>query len=306
MSKKPILTVDFGGTTVKYLVIANNEEVANAITDSKSIIGSHSLAALDVVTKFRDFSAQCGKLFGIAIAFNSPVKNSTFVRWGVIKGKWQYQDFEKNLRNAGISPNVPIIIINDAKSALYAELKIGSAKGYANAVMLTFGTAIGGGVLIEGKLVNGKSALGAELSNLVMSFDGFNFNKIQFSHSIASMRSLEAHYHHKTNLNKSGKEIFALYDKNDPNAKYVVTSFYKSIAVLIFNCVYAYGPEVIVIGGGLSNRDASLNEIKNEVDLLEETLKMDIDTKIKLAKIKNKAGNYGAYFYLLDQKELYD
>lgn len=300
MVHKNILSIDFGGTSVKYLLINNRKEIDSSITLSSKIINSHISAAIDVVKKVNYFEKEHGEIDGLAISFNSPVKNSSFVRWGEIKGKWVYKDFKKILYSQNLSKNIKVKIINDAKAALYAEFNDGVAKGFDNAVMLTFGTAIGGAAIIEGKLVNGISALGAELSNPVMFFDGYNYESIKLWHSFASMSTLINNFEKLTKRKITGKAIFDLYDEGNDDAKKVVNSLLRSIAIIIFNTVYIYGQEITVIGGGLSNRDKIINEINNELEILSEKLRMEIPTKIALASVRNKAGNYGAYYYFLD------
>lgn len=300
-SDKNILAIDFGGMSVKYFLIKDEKEIDNAITDSKIVMDFDKLVD-DIALKFNDFQNKYGSIFGIAMSFNSPVVEESKVRWGYIDGFWKYNDIKKALSDKKVISKDLIHIINDGKSAAYAELKIGAAQGKDEMVMLTYGTAIGGAAIINGTVVNGKFGLGAGLSNPILGYDGENLDSISIWCQHASMTTLQNNYQKFSGVFKNGKEIFDLFDEGkDEHALKAVDMLYNGIAIQVFNCCYTYGPDIILIGGGLSNRQTVAKEIMTKVEVIKNKFKLEFPCELAVAKLGNKAGAFGAYYYFLDQ-----
>lgn len=302
MKNKNILAIDFGGMSVKYFLINNNKELAHIVSDSRPLMERTKLID-DIKSKFADFENKHGKIEGIAMSFNSPVLEGKKVRWGAINGFWEYFDIKELLEKANVISANKITILNDAKSAGYAEMKDGAGKGYENVVMLTYGTAIGGAAFIGKAVVNGDFGLGAELSNPIMGWDGKDLKSVKLWCEYASMSFLENEYASAAGKRITGKEIFDLSDAGDKIAKDVTERLLMGVAIHVFNSCYTYGPSVIILGGGLSNRSTLAEEVEEKVREIEKHRGLLFPCKIVRAKLSNKAGAFGAYYYFLDQME---
>jgi len=208
--------------------------------------------------------------------------------------------------------NLELYLSNDANVAVLAEQKFGVAKGYSNVVMLTLGTGIGGGVIIDNKLFEGNKARGTELGHSLIKLNGekCGCGRRGCLEAYASAKSLirdtkKMMEKHKDSLmwsysqnkieNVNGKTSFECAKLNDKYAKKVVSNYIKYLGEGMLDYCNIFRPEVFVIGGGLSNQGDCLKK------LLEDYLiKQDYgyegspESKVLIAELKNDAGIIGA------------
>lgn len=165
--------------------------------------------------------------------------------------------------------NIPVYIGNDATVAGVAEFAVGAMKGYKSGVLLTLGTGIGAGIIIDGKVYDGAHGIGSEIGHVIVGENYFDCNCGRngcletFCSSTAIIKyaqklleegnesSMEKEI--QGDLSKiSGKIIFDAAKKGDKVANQVIDRMVKYLAIGIVNTVAILDPEVIVIGGGLS------------------------------------------------------
>ena len=202
---------------------------------------------------------------------------------------------------------------NDANAAAYGEAAYGASKGTKNSVMITLGTGLGGGVIVDGKLVTGINAAGSELGHTVISVGGLActcgrrgcWEAYSSATGLINMtkRMLEKTNKDETIMHKmvedegkvSGRTAFNAMKAGDKVGKEVVDEYLLYLAEGITNMVNIFQPEVVVIGGGVCN----------EKEYLVEPLKAMVDegnyykgegnrTVIKVAELGNDAGIIGA------------
>ncbi len=143
---------------------------------------------------------------------------------------------------------VAVHVENDATMAAYGEWKIGAARGARNAVMVTLGTGIGGGIVMGGELHRGANGFTGEIGHMVVQRDGVE--------CVCGRRGCWERYASGSALKMlsggmSGEEVFAAYSRGDAHAQKVVAEFADWIAVGLANMTNICDPEVIVIGGGV-------------------------------------------------------
>jgi glucokinase len=164
---------------------------------------------------------------------------------------------------------VPVVVDNDANAALVAEWRFGAAAGARNAVMLTIGTGVGGGLLVEGRLVHGASGAAAELGHVVIDLDGppcpGNCPNHGCLESFVSGPALAregrraAEEEPESALGRAlaaGREVTGplvteLAHDGDAAARRVLAALGEHLGVAIAGYVNVFNPEVVVIGGGL-------------------------------------------------------
>lgn len=209
---------------------------------------------------------------------------------------------------------LPVSMINDANSATLAEMTMGIGVGHQEAVFLIIGSGVGLGVVNNGKLALETSDKIDQLDKLVA--DGvktFNNNKVSPVH-IARRVSLK-----KMKLPSAidGKNVFQLAADGDPIALKEVDSMYTSLAEIIISINSAFKPEIIGIGGGISNNDELLPNLKQAVnELLQEengllTIFKHLFTNqealpqpnIQLCKYRNDANLLGAVIHYKETKD---
>lgn len=137
---------------------------------------------------------------------------------------------------------------NDATMAAFAEWQVGAARGARDAVMVTLGTGIGGGIVMGGTLHRGANGFTGEIGHMVVQRNG--------EQCVCGRRGCWERYASGSALRmlsggKSGEEVFALYSKGDAHAATVVSEFAEWIAIGLANLTNICDPEVIVIGGGV-------------------------------------------------------
>jgi glucokinase len=172
--------------------------------------------------------------------------------------------------------DLPIFVSNDANCAALGETSHhGAAKGLKNVVMITLGTGVGGGIIIDGKIYEGNQSAGAELGHSLLVVDGVRCTCGRsgcwesYSSATALIRSTtEVLKKNKETImwdmidrdyeKISGRTAFDASRKGDAVAHEVVNHYIKYLSEGIIDMVNIFRPEVILIGGGISNEGESL------------------------------------------------
>ncbi len=206
-----------------------------------------------------------------------------------------------------------VYIENDANAAAKGEFEFGAARGTKHAVMVTLGTGVGGGIIIDGKVYSGFNYAGAELGHFAIMVDGEPCTCGRhgcweaYSSATALIRMTKEAMEGKTKEDTvmfelaekegkvSGRTSFDAMRMGDKLGKEVVDKYIKYLSVGVINVINIFQPEVLVIGGGLSNeREYILNPLKELVET-ERYNKVDTrKTEIKIAERGNDAGILGA------------
>lgn len=208
----------------------------------------------------------------------------------------------------------PVFVENDANAAAYGEFVAGAAKGANNAVCITLGTGVGGGIVIDGKIYAGSNFAGAEIGHTVISVDGpqctcgrkgcfevFSSATGLIRMTKESMAQNPDSSMHKLVAERGGKVsariAFDAMRLGDAAAKAVVDDFIKYLAAGITNTINIFQPDILCIGGGVCNEgDALLLPVKELVAKEVYTRNSKQNTEIVIAKLGNDAGIIGAAF----------
>ena len=210
--------------------------------------------------------------------------------------------------------NKPVYIENDANAAAYGEYVAGAAKGAKNAVCITLGTGVGGGIIIDGKIYSGSNFAGAEIGHTVISVDGPQCSCGRkgcfevFSSATGLVRMTKERMAecpdsamHTLTEERGGKvsarTAFDAMRMGDAAAKEVVDFYIKCLAAGITNTINIFQPDVLCIGGGVCNEgDPLLLPMKAIVAKEVYTRNSPKNTEIVIAKLGNDAGLIGAAF----------
>jgi len=209
-----------------------------------------------------------------------------------------------------------VVIENDANAAAYGEYLAGAAEGAKNAVVITLGTGIGAGIIIDGKIYSGSNYAGAEMGHMVIVYDG---NKcacgrkgcwetyasasglITLTKSAILREKPDYSYMLKTcdgDINKvNGITAFRAMRAGDPLATEVVDEFIRYLACGITNAINIFQPDILCIGGGISNEgQALLSPLNSIIEEERYTKHNHKQTIICQAALGNDAGIIGAAF----------
>ena len=208
---------------------------------------------------------------------------------------------------------VPVYVGNDANCAVVGETLAGAAKGCENVVMLTLGTGVGGGIVTDGRLFTGGQGLGAELGHMTLQMDGATCGCgikgcIEAYCSVTALvkqtlRAMEAdpdsamHAYAKEAGLVDGRTAFECSKLGDRAAVEVVENYCHYLANAIGSLVTAFRPDVVLIGGGLSNQREYLMDKLNAL-LPRFVFASDIigQPPILRATLGNDAGTIGAAY----------
>ena len=204
-----------------------------------------------------------------------------------------------------------IKIANDANAAAWGEAVAGAAKGSSNNIMITLGTGVGGGIIIDNKIYAGFNCAGGELGHIVIETDGVPCSCGRrgcweaYSSATALIRMTEekiaecrANGRDSLMLKAekvSGRTACDAMRQGDAAAKEVYDKYVKYLASGITTIINIFQPEVISLGGGVSNEGQSL------IDAILPTVRKEqygggivAMTDIRIAKLGNDAGIIGA------------
>ena len=213
-------------------------------------------------------------------------------------------------------PVEKVLIANDANAAALGEALAGAAKGTKNSVMITLGTGVGGGVIIDGKIFDGGiNCAGAELGHIVIVAGGrqcscgrrgcweayssatglSNMTKEKMNElklkGIPSLLFDEADKDGKV----SARTAFNAMKRGDKHGAMVVDEYIKYLAEGITNIINIFQPEILTIGGGVCNEKEYLTKPLLEIVESEQYTRNNVNkTKVVTAVLGNDAGIIGA------------
>ncbi len=209
-----------------------------------------------------------------------------------------------------------VLIENDANAAALGEYLAGSAKGAKNAVAITLGTGVGGGIIINGKIYSGSNFAGAELGHMVIVKDGKECGcgrcgcweayasatgLINLTKQKILSEKLEFSYMYKLcngDLNKiEGRTAFDAMADGDPTAKAVVEEYLGYLATGLVNIINIFQPDILCIGGGISNQGENLlAPLRKIIESERYTKHNDKQTVVCTCSLGNDAGIIGAAY----------
>ncbi len=250
----PFLGLDIGGTQIKACLFSPPEKITLTFeTPSNANRGPEGIrsAATEIARYFKD--SEFSKI-GVGCAGSVDHAN------GVVRNSPNFGNW-KNVCLADLIESIfekPVVVENDANCAMYAEWKTGNAKGCKNAVLLTFGTGIGGGLILNNQLYRGSTGSAAELGHFSIQSDGI---VCPCGHTGCFERYCSASALLQKHPNRSVAEIF-----RDPTYRESVTAFIHWVQIGMTSIANVFDPDKILIGGGVGPGVlAHLEEIRSWV-----------------------------------------
>ncbi|QLG87545.1 ROK family protein [Chitinibacter bivalviorum] len=281
-----LIAFDVGGTQIKYGIVTENGEVISAaLFDTPKYSGGAGLVSV-LIRLARELMAKY-TVAGVAISTFGLVDAKNGVIIGAAEAIDGYTGTQLKAE-LELALQLPVAVDNDVNCVAMAEGWQGAAKGVGNYIAVAIGTGIGGGIVIDERIYRGHRAAAGEWG--YMRIDGL----IWEDH--ASMRGLQNSVNQSIDSAEplDGKAIFALYDQGNTQIQAIVQAWFKLLARGLANLIYAFNPERIVIGGGITARGAQfLHELTSAVQT---ELQPDFQemTQIVLASAGNHAGMIGA------------
>lgn len=304
--------VDIGGTTVKLGLFRTSGELLDKweIPTRKEDGGSQILpdVAESVKEKLTERGIDTEDVQGIGVGVPGPVTPEGVVRRCVNLG-WGVFHVEDTL--SGLT-GYPVKAGNDANVAALGELWQGAGKGAKNMVMVTLGTGIGGGVIIDGHIVAGATGAGGEIGHIPVNDDetltcgcGKKGCLEQYASATGvvtlTKRALEAS-DRPSGLRElpelTAKDLFDAAKANDALALEVLEQFGKILGKGLASVACVVNPEMFVIGGGVSKAGRIVTDVVEKYYALY-AFHACREAQFKLAELGNDAGIYGCVKMIL-------
>ena len=305
--------VDLGGTTVK---IAYFDETGNLISkwEIPTVTANGGIQILpDIAASIREFRQSGGiqdaDLLGVGIGVPGPVDSKGNVNRCVNLG-WGKFNISKELSTL---TGLPVTAGNDANVAALGEFWKGGGQGCNNMVFVTLGTGVGGGIVVEGRLLHGAHGAGAEIGHMVLNRNetavcgcGKRGCVEQYCSATGIVRlakqALESSKEESTLRQLSSptcKDIFDAGKQGDQLALQVLDQYYAYMGEFLADVCCVVNPEVVVIGGGVSKAgEVLLDGLKPYFNKY--VIHAASEVKYTLASLGNDAGAYGAFKLALD------
>lgn len=303
---KYLLGIDIGGTTVKLGIFTSEGKLLKKweIETRKLEHGKYILEDItnSINEVLKESNIRKDRVIGAGVGVPGPVKNDGWIQGSVNLG-WPVFNVAKSLNQI---LEIPVKVANDANLAALGEMFQGGGIGYNNMIMVTLGTGVGGGVIIDGKIIDGSKGSGGEIGHIKVNYDekeSCNCGRKGCLEQYASatgivkiakeiLHSNEENSKLRTIENITAKDIFDLAKENDHIALEVVEKFSCILGHALANIACISNPEVFVIGGGVSKAgEFLLEKVKTYYSKI--AFHGVIDTEFKLATLGNDAGIYG-------------
>ncbi len=299
--------IDVGGTTIKCGLFRTDGEIVEKweIPTRTENAGENILPdiAQTVLGKIESAGIDKAEVAGIGVGIPGPVRNGKVSV--AVNLHWGETDIEGVL---GELTGLPIKAGNDANVAALGEMWKGGAEGYSNVIVVTLGTGVGGGIIVDGRIVEGAHGAGGEIGHTHAEDeieDPCNCGNCGCLEQVASATGVvrlareelaskdpeEPTVLSLTDL--SSRHIFDAYKQEDRVASRIVNRFASYLGKALAGYACVVDPDVFVIGGGVSKAGQPL------VDILTRYYKQyafsaSKNTPIVLAKLGNDAGIYGS------------
>ena len=279
-----IATFDLGGTDIKYGIINTEDQlIFHDSKPSKAIDGG--IALLDQVCQLVDYLNSLYTIEGVAISSAGVIHPATGV---VLSATDTIPNFTGLNINQYIEEKTGLktTSINDVRAAALSETRHIEEK---NVLMMTIGTGIGGAIIYEHQVFHGHFYSAGEWGHMYIAVKPFE--------KIASMSAIIQEAQSKGVQVNNGIELFKLYDQDHMVVVSIIKKFYHYLSMGIANLVYTINPELIIIGGGISNRGQKFIDELNQA-LHAHLPKFYVNSvKIICAKNLNHSGMIGAYLH---------
>jgi glucokinase len=310
---KIYLGIDIGGTAVKIGLVDETGTILSA-HQYTVFFDNYQTPILETVLMRTDSFLEANTLDyktldGIGISATGQIDTGL----GIVAGSGgNIKNWEgSNLRKAFSDKyHLPVTVVNDANCVALGEKWVGSAKDVNNVIVLTIGTGLGGGIIVNNQILLGQFGFAGEIGHFSINNQGLpctcgNAGCFEQYASMTALVKLATAYYKATDpdylLNHlmNGKTIFEAVANGDSGMLQIVNAWIHSIATGIVSLVHIFNPELVVIGGGVSTQEELfISKLRAEV---KQHVMPNFRNNLKLnaATLGNNAGLVGAVYYLL-------
>jgi glucokinase len=298
---KNLMVFDIGGSAVKWSVIKENGEF---VESNKFKVPSNEDEFFNELAKVTNEMKEKHDIKGIAVSAPGAVDSRTGIIGGLSAIPYIHgPNFKEILRNAtGLEAELE----NDANCAALGECWLGAGRDNGDLAFVVCGSGIGGAIVKDKKIHGGIHKHGGEFGYCSITCDLEGEPKFTSWSQAGSTTALAKRVAKLKGLEEgslNGIEVFELCSKGDEIAIKEVNKYYFIMAVGIYNIQYTFDPEVIILGGAISERGEYVDEINKRLDfLMNSDLEGKIKPIIKKCEFGNDANKLGALYNYLQRQ----
>ncbi|MEY8508573.1 ROK family glucokinase [Lachnospiraceae bacterium 42-17] len=306
--------VDVGGTSIKIGLftvegnILDKWEIKTRRENKGEAILPDIADSLKAKIKEREFSTN--EIKGIGIGIPAPVTGDGIVKNTANLG-WGYKEVNRELREL---TGLDVQAGNDANLAALGEMWLGAGQGQTNMIMVTLGTGVGGGAIVDGRPMVGANGASAEIGHVCVNYHEKKkcgcgktgcLEQYASATGIARLARMRLAWDDTPSLLRGqekidAKAVFDAMKAGDDVAKEIVEQFSAYLGHGLANVAIIVDPAVIVIGGGVSKAgDIMIPFIRKY--FLEKAFFANKETEFVIAKLDNDAGICGAAKMIIDK-----
>ena len=302
--------IDLGGTTAKIGLFTTSGALLEKweVATDTSNAGEHILEnlAAAILGKMNEQGIQPEQVEGVGIGVPGPVLDSSIVPIVCANlGGWGERNVSAQL--SGLLNGLKVLVGNDANVAALGEIWMGAAKGAKNAVMVTLGTGVGGGVVVNGKVIDGVHGAGGEIGHITVNRHetavcgcGKRGCLEQYSSATGVVRCMKKLLDENPDTpcvlrgtEFAAKDVFDAARNGDALAAREVDEMSDTLGMALANIASTVDPEAFLVGGGVARAGDILFAPLNK-HFQEYAFKSCREIPIKQASLGNDAGIYGA------------
>ncbi|NBA86960.1 ROK family protein [Emticicia sp. CRIBPO] len=293
---KTAIGIDLGGTVVKGILIREGGEIMQQhyISTRDDQEGLWRKNVLEMVSYLRALTDEPVEVIGLSAPGLPDQDNACIAHlpnrlhglenfnWGAYFGQKTY-------------------VINDAHAALMAEARFGSAKDYKNALLLTLGTGVGGGIMLNGELHQGLSQMAGHLGHISLNTGDDEESILGIPGSLEYAIGNYSIKRRSRGQYESTLDLVGAYRKGDHYATWLWLDSVRKLAVALSSLINLLSPEIIVLAGGITLADKDLYEPLMRFLDLYEFRPAGKTTLIRQAQFGDLAGAIGAAGFALNK-----
>lgn len=306
--------IDLGGTTAKVGLFTTSGKLLEKweVSTDTSNNGAHILEnlAAAVQQKMQEKGLSADEVEGVGLGVPGPVLDSSIVPIVCANlGGWGNRNVSIELSE--LLGGIRVLVGNDANVAALGEIWMGAAQGCRSAVMVTLGTGVGGGVIINGKVFSGTHGVASEIGHMIVVAGGEQctcgnrgcWERYASATAIIREARKYARLHPDCEIARAvdgdldkitAKTVIDLAKAGAPDAAELFDSYVQYLCYGLVNLINLYDPEIIALGGGVSGAgEFLLNAVRAKLPELVFYKSMKY-ARIELARLGNDAGIIGA------------
>ena len=286
-----ILAFDIGGTNIKYAVCNERFELGElqSIPTQAAKGGQHIInTVIEIIASYDDIDRVAISTAGQVDSENGIVVYSS--------DNIPYYTGMLVKKIVETKTGIPTIVENDVNAAALGEAIFGAAKGYSDFVCLTFGTGIGGAIYVNNSLYKGCNSSAGEFGHIITHAGGrpCPCGGEGCYEQYASAKALTQAVEKVTGEEMNGFQIFSKNSLLDPEIRHVVDTWIDEIIIGLKSIIYAFNPQLLVLGGGIMSEEYIIELIDRKI--YKELMETFRSVKIVNTELGNNAALLGAAY----------